>query len=484
MKKQLLSLTISALMLTGCAGKSSSSSVSEIVPVTAGTKTVSGEPETSSKPNETVTVTIASIDQMNDDIANAISAFNAEDNGYYIDVKYYYLDRSAADRETSIKNGIAADFKFLQDMINTDDIDIVYSNSYVNASSYESLKNKGAFADLYPFMENDSEVNSAALNSHILELNETDGKLYSFPTYYGINTMIGKTKYVGDKENWTTDEFFEHWNNAPAGMNVSDSPYAEGVYRTVLWDIEDFVDYDKGEVDFDSDDFRRLLEFCGSFPSNNNEKYEEIDWNKVFIMRFGIDSMLSAGVFNKDYVHYLLGEKDKYTLVGNPRADGNGAYFADIGLRFSICSNSSAEKQRGAWEFIRSFYTYDYQKENAIIFAKDVMGNEVISSEKGLCINKKAFDEVGREIVSGKYYADLNKSLNEEWQKYQIPTEDSFKKFCQYIERVNRWIPRRDVELISIVDEEVFAYLADGQSLDRTIDIIQDRASIWMSERA
>ena len=482
MKKQFLSLALAAVMLTGCAGKESSSSDTENAIAGTDAGTVSGVTESSvSKPEKDVTITIAVSGETNAELMQHISDFNAEDNGYFIKTKNYTFKNDAIDPEVYRQNMYSADFEFLQDMLNTDDIDIVYSGSYVNGSSYESLKSKGAFVDLYPFMENDSEVNPAALNSHILELNETDGKLYGFPTFYCIETLAGREELVGDKENWTVDELLEKWNDAPSGTTLSASPYAESAFLTLIRYIEQFVDYDNAEVNFDSEDFRKLLEFCGSFPSNGNQKYEEIDWNSIFVLPYNFEGIVSASVFNDTYSHRLLGSGN-YTLAGYPTSDECGAYFLDSGWRFSICANSSYEEQHGAWEFIRRFYTYDYQKEHDIITAKNVIGQDVFSSERGLCINEKAFDDIACEIVSGKYYGELNAALKEDWQKWQIPTEEDCQELRRYISETKKWLPAIDTELRDIVNEEVMNYLGGGQSLDTTIDLIQDRASVWIAE--
>ena len=481
-RKNFLSLTLAAVMLTGCAGNGSSSSVSDGITIETDTVTISGEATTYSKPKENVTITIAVSGELDDELKKQMADFNAEDNGYFIKTKIYSFESETIDPKAYRQNMYSADFEFLQDMINTDDIDIVYSGSYVNGSSYESLKNKGAFVDLYPFMENDSEVNPSTLNSHILKLNETDGKLYGFPTYYALDTLVGRQEYVGDKENWTVDELIEKWNKAPNGMKFGTSPYAESAYRTLFRNVESYLDFENAEVHFDSDAFRCLLELCGSLPSNDNQKYEIDDWSDVFLFNFSFEGIINASSFNDNTYYY--GSYGNLTFAGFPSSDGSGALLRDKGNRFSICSSSSDEEQRGAWEFIRRFYTYEYQKENDIMLAKDVTGTDIFSSERGLCINERAFDDIAHEIIAGKYYSKLNENLTEDWQKYQIPTEDDYKEFRRYINETKKCILSPDVELRDIVDEEVFAYLAGGQSLDQTINLIQNRASVWMSEKS
>ncbi len=159
------------------------------------------------------------------EIQDVIDEFNAADNGYRIEIKQY--------REITGSDGLPitytdeemqyADMELLQDMINTDEIDIVCNSSFFNNIYYEVLKNKGAFADLYPFMAEDAEVNTDTLNRNVLRLNEIDGKLCTLPTFYGITTMIGNREYVGSRENWTVDEFISHWEKMPDNATIQGS---------------------------------------------------------------------------------------------------------------------------------------------------------------------------------------------------------------------------------------------------------------------
>ena len=208
-------------------------------------------------------------------IEQAIREFNAEDNGYRIEIKQYsdQISDEELSYEESSKKYQYEDFGILQDIINSSEIDIVCNSSFFNESYYEILQNKGAFVDLYTFMENDGEVNTDTLDTHILDLNETDGKLYTLPVFYAINTLAGDSEYVGQKENWTFDEFVSHWNSMPAGSTIMGSNQKENVYPIVLRNnLDSFIDYENAMVHFDSPDFKKMLEFCNQFESSNGQK--------------------------------------------------------------------------------------------------------------------------------------------------------------------------------------------------------------------
>lgn len=317
--------------------------------------------------------------------------FNNADNGYRIE---YVAGRSRFDDNGdpmmyTTEEIQKQDFDLIQRIINEDDIDLVGAFSFSNPAYYEILKNKGAFVDLYEFMKDDPDVNPEKLNKHVLELCETDGHLYGLPSSYKVHTMIGKKEYVGDKQNWTIDEFLEHWNAMPDNATISGSRNAEAIYSTILRsNLTSYVDYAKAEVHFDSPDFRKLLEFCGSFESNHGEK-SELDYNTPnFISTYEVTGFNSSllgygysGTNEKLVSHIKDGE---YTLVGYPDSDGQGAYISTNG-EYSICSHSSKEKQSAAWEYIRQFCTEEYQQDHVV-----QKYEQYIDGEKLSAIHRKA----------------------------------------------------------------------------------------------
>lgn len=427
--------------------------------------------------NDDVVLTIAVSGGDNDNVLKVVEDFNSADNGYHIEVKKYlevYNEKGQLNNYSKEEYQLI-DFQLIQDIINTDEIDIVFSNSFIDCSKYEILKEKGAFADLYQFMEDDSEVNTETLSSHILSLNETNGKLYTLPTFYMVWTLSGKTEYVGDKENWTFDEFMSHWEQMPDNATINGSLYAEDIFRVVLENnLCSFVDYENVRVNFDSPEFRDMLRFCGLFPSNNGEKMEYDYSAPNYISVCLLQGIMSANAFGGDL-----------TLAGFPSPDGNGAYFTDMGDRFSICASSSKDRQRGAWEFIRTFSTYEYQKENAIRWVESKSGDQSYShweSERGFCVNERAFEDIARDIIDGKYYGGTYESKGETYM-ISPPTQSQYNELCRYLDSVNRWDTLLDSALRDIISEEVSAYFAGKSSLSDTVNMIQDRASIWISEQ-
>ncbi len=469
MKRILSVILVFSMMLscTACTG-------TEIPPTES---EVSSEMPASEQAAEDIVLTLALTGSP--EIQDVIDEFNAADNGYRIEVKRY--------RENVGENGQSitysseeqqyADLEILQDIINTDEIDIICSESFSNGVYYEILKNKDAFADLYEFMAEDAVVNTSTLNQHILSLNETDGKLCSLPTFYGATTLIGETRYVGTKENWTVDAFISRWEQMPNNATIGGSRRSEDVYYDLLRNnLEAFVDYENAQVHFDSPDFKRILEFCGSFESNHGEKTAYDYEAPEFVFEFHLDGFMSAD----DAFH---GE-EPYTLVGFPSSDGEGAYFSARGVSYSISAKSPLEKRAGAWAFIRTFATYEYQMAHDIIpIDSNVPGMPAYDSERGFPINNRAFEEIAQGIIDGQYYGGTAEDKGAAYE-VALPTQEDYQKIAAYLDSIDRWETKGHGPLWDIINEEVMYYFSGERSLDETVAVIQSRASIWISEQS
>lgn len=484
-------------------GSSSSSSNKDAVDQVSGSSASNSDTDTSATESaakkDDVVVTLGLMCESEDPLLNdAIRDFNNADNGCHIEIK---LMSSRYDDEG---HGVdyteddlrAIDFSTLQTLMNDSGIDIVGGQTFFDDAKFELLKQKGAFADLYDFMENDPEVNTSTLNQHILELNELDGELYNIPQFYVVRTIISPSEYGGTTENWTIDEFIDRWNEMPDGATIEGSNCAEYIFYNLLrQNLPAFVDEENVEVHFDSDDFRKMLEFCKQFPSNNGGK---ADYNfnapmmtkNLIINCVGNSIITDINPLTYEETNYRLRD-GSYTLVGYPTSDRKGAYLTSTTCGWAICRNSSDEKKEAAWKFIRQFYTEEYQTENGVMQYEyvDENGNKIVNyyaEREGFCINNAARKKIAENTLNGMYD---NKDEVRTAQGHEITIVDELKldeqdvEFIEnYVESIERWDNDVDRELFWIVNDEVLSYLGGGQDIDTTIALIQDRASIWLSE--
>jgi len=505
MKKTAVLLT-AAVVLTGCGGGSEPQPFPESSHYPAGAEE-SSSPVTDST-GEDIVLTIAVLYDLQDPVKELISRFNSEDNGITIQIKDYSkefedlgYDEKGVFRGYNDEERKKIDFAVTQDLINKDEADLVGTFSFGNSAKYEIFKRTGAFADLYSFMADDPEVNPDTLNRHILSLNERDGKLCSVPTYYTVQTMIGESQYVGTEQNWTIDEFIDCWNRMPEGSSVCWSTESEGIYYDILRaNTTAFIDYANCETHFDAPDFRKLLGFCSQFPSNMGIKNEEsINRSAPQLVRSLMltdyqDSIVREISYDRHEAGYYRLRDGSHTLVGFPTSDRNGAFLCGTNFECSIRADISEERQRAAWRFLRELYTEDFQTGQ---YAKRIESTDPQTGDSivqyiftpGFPVNNAARRNIARSLLAGEYEESGIKLAVQgheirELNKLSLDQAD-IDFLDDYMDSIDRWeFPDTDRELFWIIEDEVLTFLHGEQDIDTTINLIQNRANIWISEQS
>ena len=193
-------------------------------------------------------------------------------------------------------------------------------------------------------------------------------------------------------------------------------------------------------------------------------------------------SLIQEGkvLFNEGYVSleeiqvYKQMYKDDITFIGYPNKDKEGSYF-NLNMPFGISSKSDVKD--GAWEFIRTFMTKEYQGTNGNIWDSPTRQDCFDMMIKAKMATKTYTDELGQEIspTESTYgYDDLEEEIKPSSQE----------EVDMYTELINgtKKISGYDNEIMEIIQEEAKAYFAGEKSLDDTAAIIQNRVKTYVNE--
>lgn len=441
-----------------------------------------GEISTSNEnKKEPVTLTFAVAVKPSDEEMQVIEKFNEADNGYVVAVKDYseYYDSENSEWwQISEENQKSFNIAVTQDIAGGK-IDII-RDKYLGGSvnTMDIFANKGFLLDLYQFMNEDEEVNSSTLNSHILQIHETDGKLYTLPTIYSVNTLIGESRYVGEKENWSVDEMISYWNKMPEGSKINGYREKDYVYMTILrGNLHSFIDYKNAEVSFDSPQFRKALEFCNTFDTPLNY-YNEQDESAVnFVQQAGFSNFASF----HDILYNFKNEP--VTFVGYPSEDNSGSYIDSSGNRYAVCASVSEEKKQGAWEFIKMFGMEEYQN-NCCVQTEEInidgMKKTAYYAGDGFPVNLNVYNEIAENTIKGEYvsiFADMGD------ENIGLLTHDESDRLTSFINSIQSLETEMDRDLWTIIEDEIMGYFSNEKDIDTTISNIQNRAAIMVSEK-
>lgn len=456
--KKLLTLCAAVMLLaTGCNSEvtplpdESSQSSSRTDEQTTGT--------VEERPEGDILIRVAVGDTVPMPLSTMISEFNQTDNGYQIQLVKYKSD----DSEQTAAGGLeTVDMDLQMDIVQGDAVDLVPDIAFNDKSTYVILAQKGAFVDLNTFL---GDKLRAVLDSHILELHKMDGKLYQIPLFYSIETQFGYTEYVGTKENWTFDEMVEKWEAAKEDTRFISMPTRENVYKECIKrNMGTFVDYETMTCDFTSPDFIRFLDFCQQFPTTNPYFSDDTPYFMRLRVFNGINGM-----------HNVICDENAVpcTLVGYPSSDGNGSFIDSTGERWSICTKAAPEVQEGAWLFLETLLSEEYQYEHDQLMADWI--NDGNLYEYGFPINTSAFqhkvEDAKKETLL--FYEDI-----------PLITQAECDHITDFIGSLSEMSAPIDGALQTIVDEEIEACLAGGQSGEDTARNIQSRVGVMLSEKS
>ena len=362
----------------------------------------------------------------------------------------------------------------------------------LNGLNYRQLANKGILEDLYPYLDQDPGLDRADFFPNVLKALEADGKLCSTVSGFYINSAIGAASVVGDEPGWTYDEFNAALASMPDGCTAFDQYVTrDGILSTCLaLDMADYVDWGSGKVSFDNPEFIRLLEFANSFPSEFD--WENYDWSQ----EESVEDRLAQGkqmlvqtsaysvedIFYNNYTQFLGG---KITYIGYPTAHGTGNMISFAGDSGYAMSSKTPYKD-AAWEFLRGFFTKDYQTENVYALpsrldvfdarAEEACTVQYQKNEEGQFL----LDDDGEKIPIARTTI-WNKEKQELEEIYAL-TEDQIQQIRELILTTTK-VADYDQEILDIVKEQAAPFFAGQKTAAEVAKLVQSKANIYVNER-
>lgn len=352
--------------------------------------------------------------------------------------------------------------------------DILVVEENMPVSSYI---NKGLFEDLKPYINKDQEIDMNDLMPNVIEAFSTDGKLYTLMPSYYIDTLVAKASDVGDERGWTVQEAKELMASKPEGTQFINNITRENMLDYCMSMAgSQFIDWETGKCNFNSDEFIQMIEFIKSFPEEvTMEEFEDDYWiNYDAMWREGKVITSKVGISSFSYYNYL--EKgtygEKITMIGFPTSAGDGSVIRPT---FQLAISSKSPNKEGAWAFLRTFLLEEYQTGD---------------SNYNLPISIKRLKELAEEATQRPYYIDENGNKVEYDDTYYVGeveivippmTKQETEEFMEQLYSFTE-VYHYDDSLLNIIKEEIAPYFKGQKSAKDVVAIINSRAQIYVSE--
>jgi hypothetical protein len=392
------------------------------------------------------------------ELATAAVAFNENSTDYLIEFRDYMKDLAVIDAGGDRSKAIT---QLNLDILSGEGPDILVSSFLLPTSAYES---QGIFVDLYTKMDSDTSFHREDFAQNIFSICDTNGQLFKLGTKFTIWGLVGAKSVIGDRTGWTMDEFNAVIASLPDGVVPMNSGNTQTDILNFICacDMQSFVDYSTGEVNFDNDDFYRLLEFAKTYGlDDENPQYNRESPDVAVDVYFF--SSLSA--YN-DEAFYLGGP---VSVLGFPSENRSGASVG-FPFQFSILSDSDAED--AAWIFIKSLLTEEAQMAASI----DPEGFEAYIPIRTSVIEAKIESALDPTEEESEYFA-----YSGQYQTQPL-TEETAKDFLDLINDIDSSLIA-DSDILSIIKEEAPAYFNDQKTAKDVAALIQNRVQTLVYEK-
>ncbi len=399
-------------------------------------------------------------------VSNVIK-FNKSNDEYRIKIIVYNDYNTSANPEgglTQLNNDIAANKT----------PDILIADRYL--MHFDSYIKKGVFEDLYTWIDQDPEMNREDFMPNVLEAFTVDGKLLRMTPSFSVRTLAGKTSIVGDTPGWTVADVLKLAQEYPESHLMDSWTRDSALSECMTYVGDQFIHGDT--CSFDSQEFIQLLEWANTFPEKLDDSYYDDDyWTKYDSMyrenRVLLQSVYLGGF--RDFKHLrgvTFGEP--VTYIGYPTSEGNGAVL-EADTSYSISAQS--KNKEGAWQFIRGFFTEEYQtSDNVWMFP----------------VNISALKKMGEEEMKPYTYIDENGNEVEVPDTYWVGdqevvveplTQEEVDGYIEYLKTVNR-MASLNYDILNIITEEAAGFFAGQKPAATVAGSIQSRAKIFLSENS
>jgi hypothetical protein len=247
----------------------------------------------------------------------------------------------------------------------------------------------------------------------------------------------------------------------------------------VFFSLEEYVNWETGNVYFDTGGFAQLLEFANRFPVD----FDWNDWDDGGMGWIGEDELISTGrqIMSQTSLGGFQDMQRFFSIFGGdivfkgfPTESRNGNSFS-IGTSLAI--TTSCVDKNGAWEFMRTFLTPQWQREN---------------TSWQFPINQTVFDEKIVEAMTEREDSGMD-----DWARSSVVrmptmpgmgmdeplTQAQVNQVLALIESITGFTDYNQA-LMEIIQEGAEDFFNGRGSAQDAARIIQSRASILVAEQS
>ena len=359
-----------------------------------------------------------------------------------------------------------------EDMQNGNGPDMIWGFSEISDLNTERL-----LLDLKPYLKADTSIKENEYFYNIFSAFEKGGKLFTMPLTYSIRGMAVNSSLDSAKAKWTFDDLKKMEREIyPPSRVFPEYSCSEILSLYMSASNSDFIDNEKREVHFDTDNFKALLEAVKKHTSpepefNSGIMIDSEDQLMTPELQFIMAKASAIYISFTNLEEYCLAREiyanDRAIFTGYPSFDGKN--MTAVGVS-SVSVTACAANPDLAFEFIRYCLKAETQQQ-------------LCSGMDKFPVNRSAFDAISQAQIDPN--AELRKKAEEDPENYYISctiSESERDELAAIISSVDNSF-QLDSDIILLIKTGADSYFRDFESVDAAVKSIQKDASNTLKKR-
>lgn len=399
-------------------------------------------------------VILLSFYSRNSELQDAVVAFNKSSDKYRIEIEW--------GEETGDYIGYWN--KVWTELMTGKGPDLLSVSQQMNFNDYIR---QGMLEDLAPYIE--ADINPEDYVESALYAYRQGNSVYGLMGSFVLSTRITKKSLLtesgtGSETGWGMGWTFEEMA-AAATANPQIKAYKENADALeVLRDCVAFGGIDYGDYEM----LAQAILFAGQYGKGLAPGEEAVLGENVLVADVQLNTAL-----NWADIQALYG--DDIVVTGFPRNDRQGV--AQSGNAWSINRNSAHKD--GAWAFLQFLLSRQYQEKIAGSFSvyRDIFEGELLRYSEPDSYQLYLPETGGIITVTNTYHLPVS-GLD-----IEAMTQDQIETVRKLAENSAAYEFTEDDGAWNIIYEEAGAYFAGDRSIEKTMEILQNRMDVYLSEK-
>ncbi len=406
-------------------------------------------------------ITLASLSPTGD-LQEAVVKFNRSSDLYHVTIESYGATMENRDGAFTRLDSSLTSKEQAPDLLDLSFLDIT---KYADA---------GALEDLNTYMKADETIKKEDFLGNLLEGYTLNGKLVCIPKAFTFMGAFVTDERALEAEEWTVKSLMATAETYDVSLFSGDWDEPDIILQLFFSDyiMENFIDWERGTCDLESQEFCSLLEWIKEQTLPQNTSRESL-LNPRFINGF------------ENYHHIVADSEEVSILRGLPTLNGHMDFIVSVDNALGIVSNSGHKE--GAWAFLQYFLqtenaykysSYTYRFPTRLTLLEQIA--EDITTPNYLIVDEKIIkDSEGNPIINPEsaYYRD---GILHEYYAMEQQDADALMDLLKQIDFTPDSAMKQSI--ISILSEESEAFFNGGKTAQDAAAIIQNRVQLLISE--